>query len=372
MGPVTFTMDELRRWKQDGKAPAPALQALKKRADEILTNDTYTITKRKLKAPSGDPHDYMSMGPYWWPNPDTPDGLPYVSRDGYVNPEVRDPNTLGTVFGVISSLALAAFYFGDEDRKYSAYAERQLYDWFINPETKMNPNARFAQAIPGICEGRGVGLIDFCQSYLFFDGLGIFEELGTVNPEIISEVKAWYGSFVDWMLTSEIGIDEDNARNNHGMWYDAQTLAAAVYLGREELAKKILSTAYKRRLVSQIKPGGAMPLELARACGIHYTFYALDAASVIANIAERLGYTEYWSSDSARGVPILKEAIDFIYPYVSGAEKFPYSELHPELRGVGMARMLYRVAKRYDTEEYVKKAESFNAESESWRLTPTL
>ena len=29
----------------------------------------------------------------------------------------------------------------------------------------MNPHAEFAQAIPGICEGRGIGLIDFRDSY---------------------------------------------------------------------------------------------------------------------------------------------------------------------------------------------------------------
>ena len=37
--------------------------------------------------PSGDKHDYMSVGPYWWPDPSKPDGLPYIRRDGEVNPE---------------------------------------------------------------------------------------------------------------------------------------------------------------------------------------------------------------------------------------------------------------------------------------------
>jgi hypothetical protein len=37
--------------------------------------------------PSGSKNDYMSMGPYWWPDPEKPDGLPYIRRDGEVNPE---------------------------------------------------------------------------------------------------------------------------------------------------------------------------------------------------------------------------------------------------------------------------------------------
>ena len=35
----------------------------------------------------GDKHDYLSFGSYWWPDPDKPDGLPYIRRDGGVNPE---------------------------------------------------------------------------------------------------------------------------------------------------------------------------------------------------------------------------------------------------------------------------------------------
>ncbi|MCW2338229.1 hypothetical protein M2337_002462 [Sphingobium sp. B2D3A] len=37
--------------------------------------------------PSGDLHDYMSIAPYWWPDPSAPDGKPYVRKDGRVNPE---------------------------------------------------------------------------------------------------------------------------------------------------------------------------------------------------------------------------------------------------------------------------------------------
>jgi len=40
--------------------------------------------------PSGDKHDYMSIAPYFWPDPKKPDGLPYIRHDGKVNPESRD------------------------------------------------------------------------------------------------------------------------------------------------------------------------------------------------------------------------------------------------------------------------------------------
>lgn len=45
------------------------------------------ITDVQSPRSTGGPHDYYSNGDYWWPNPDTPDGLPYIQRDGQTNPD---------------------------------------------------------------------------------------------------------------------------------------------------------------------------------------------------------------------------------------------------------------------------------------------
>ena len=132
IGPVTFTYDELLA-KREGGVSERLLSELKKKADGILTSPVANVTMRTLRAPSGDPKDYMSLGTYWWPNPDTKDGLPYIRRDGVTNPAISQTVNIGTVFGRTFNLALAAFYLGDNG--YSEYANRQLYDWFINPET---------------------------------------------------------------------------------------------------------------------------------------------------------------------------------------------------------------------------------------------
>ena len=66
-----------------------AYQRLCREADDALNHPVYSVTHKKVLPPSGDKHDYMSQGPYWWPNPDTPDGLPYINKDGIRNPEVN-------------------------------------------------------------------------------------------------------------------------------------------------------------------------------------------------------------------------------------------------------------------------------------------
>ncbi|MFK5282667.1 alginate lyase family protein, partial [Lacticaseibacillus paracasei] len=58
-----------------------ALNNLVKKADKILKEEKlYSVMNKKQFPPSGDKHDYMSTGPYWWPDPTKPDGLPYIRK----------------------------------------------------------------------------------------------------------------------------------------------------------------------------------------------------------------------------------------------------------------------------------------------------
>jgi hypothetical protein len=56
-------------------------------ADRAFDVGPFSVMLKSKVPPSGDKHDYMSVAPYAWPNPDTDDGLPYVTRDGCTNPE---------------------------------------------------------------------------------------------------------------------------------------------------------------------------------------------------------------------------------------------------------------------------------------------
>jgi hypothetical protein len=364
---ITYTYEELLAHKAAG-VPEAALKKLKSDADEILTKPTAKVIDTKLPRPSGDPHDYVSIGPYWWPNPDTPDGLPWVNRDGRVNPDTTEAVHASSCYSRVHTLALAAFYFGDNG--YSEYAMRQMYDWFINPETKINPHARYAQALPGINEGRPSGLISFSGSYQLFNGMGILDAMGLLDKEINEGVKKWFVEFENWMLTDEYGLRIDNGDDNHASWLEANLLATAVYTERPQLVKKLCSTAYARRVKYFIAEDGSQPSELRRTKAMSYTLFNLEAQLIIANIAERLGYKEYWSIDKERGNCVLRQAVDFIYPYFVDPASFPYQELYPDKQTKKMVRSLFAVSKRFPNEGYAERAMKYLNESESYNLTP--
>ena len=336
---VSFSGELLLKMKADGVSEK-GLAALRERAEDYMNQPTLCVTDRMMRAITGNPHDYASIGTYWWPNPDTPDGLPYVRRDGETTPAALDKVTYRELTKRVFYLALAAFYFDSEE--YGRAAEKYLYDWHLNPETYMTPHAEYSQAIPGICNGRGIGVIDFSMSsYEVFDAVAILQYLGCISEENVAGLKKWYTDFTDWMLTSENGLTEDTELNNHGTYFDVHMLSAAIFTEREALIKKICDTAYYRRFTLQIEPDGKQPLELARTRALLYSASNTKALMLIANMAARCGYTNYISRDERYGDNAIKKCIDFIYPYYVSPETFPYQEMKFDFPAVIIALLTW-------------------------------
>ena len=146
--------------RMESKEYASATTKLMNEADKALKNKPVSVMDKTMVAGSGDKHDYVSMGPYWWPDPTKPDGLPYIRKDGVRNPNATsDCTNIGKTINDISTLGIAYYFSGNE--KYAAKAAELIRVWFLNPETRMNPNMNYAQMIPGHNEnkGRGFGMI---------------------------------------------------------------------------------------------------------------------------------------------------------------------------------------------------------------------
>jgi hypothetical protein len=313
------------RGAQDPTA-AVAWQEVFSRADYALAGPTYSVIDKTRVPPSGDKHDYLSMGPYWWPDATRPNGEPYVRRDGLVNPE-RDSNAFDTaaleaMSESVEALALA-YYFSD-DARYARKAAELLRVWFLEPRTRMNPNASFAQGVPGRTAGRAEGVLDTFRLIRVVEGIGLLAPAKVLSDAEQTGLERWFGDYVTWMQRSPTGQEERDAGNNHALWYDHQLVHYALFARREPIAREVVSSFAPRRLAKQIDPDGKLPRELERTRAWHYTVFALRAAAGLAELG-RCFHLDLWHA-TANGRS-LKAAIDFILPYIGREQDFPYPDL---------------------------------------------
>jgi len=306
---------------------AGAMARLREEADAALEAGPFSVMQKEHLPPSGDKHDYMSVGPYWWPDPDAPDGKPYIRRDGRVNPEryEYDSAPLKAMCEAVETLALA--YHLTDRQPYAEHAARLLRTWFLDPDTRMNPHLRFGQAIPGRCTGRGIGIIDTTRLVRLVDAVGMLDGSPAWTDADRRGLEKWFAAYLDWMLQSDYGRAEARTRNNHGTWYDVQVASFALFTGRRELARKVLQEAAARRIASQIEPDGRQPLELARTRSFDYSVMNLQGMFALA-ILGRCVDVDLWHFRTSDGRSI-RQALDWLIPFAVGEKKWTHQQIHP-------------------------------------------
>jgi len=304
-----------------------AYTLLLKKAEKTLKKGPYSVVYKDKSSPGGNPHDYVSLAPYFWPNPESSDGLPYIRKDGQRNPEVeqfRDRFYLVDMADDVEVLSLAYFFSGDE--KYAAHASMLLKTFFLNDETRMNPNMNYAQAIKGKNDGRGAGLIESRHFIRVIESVKFINNSKSWKKEDDSQLKIWFTDFLNWMQTSKNGRHELNALNNHGTWYDAQRLSFALYTGQLDSAKNIIQNI-RQRLDKQMDNDGSFPKELERTIALHYSTFNLYAFFITALLAEN-AEIDLWNFETSSSKS-LRKGFDFLYPYLTGEKTWTGQQIKP-------------------------------------------
>jgi len=357
-GPATIYLDgkvlhqSKTKIKNGDEAALKSLNTLVERADAQLQKGPFSVTNKTTVPPSGIKHDYLSLGIYWWPNPDTEDGLPYIRKDGYVNPEISKfdlPSNRNMRNGV-STLALA-YYFTDNE-KYAAHAIELLKVWFLDDETKMNPNLKFGQAIPGIVEGRGIGIIETAHYGDIVDAILLLESSKHWKEQYSVQLKKWFKDYLQWLLASTHGIEEQRWHNNHGTWFDAQVIHYALFTGEDDIAQSFLNTVAKLRINSQIQPDGEQPYETARTKSFSYSAMNLIGFFTLARLGEHKS-VDLWTYKSDDGRTI-RGALNYLTPFATGEKEWKYQMVNGWDKAYkGLATLLKIASVKYNNPEYI-------------------
>lgn len=305
-----------------------AIDALLTDAAKAMKAQPVSVTQKQEVPPSGDKHDYLSVAPYWWPDSTKPGGVPYVRRDGERNPEyfsLGDHSRLGKMTGNVRTLALAYFISGEET--FADKANEQLGVWFLDAATRMNPNLNFAQAIKGINDGRGIGIIETYGWRDLIDAIQLLKGSRRWTTAVDQGMKDWFSAYLKWLLESPNGKDESAEKNNHGSAYDIQVVSIALYLGRNDKAREVVSGVPKKRIAVQVMVDGSQPLELARTKSWGYSLMNTETLINLALLGDHVG-VDLWQYADTDGRSIRK-AIDFLMPYALGEKQWSWTQIVP-------------------------------------------
>jgi len=305
------------------------LKKIQDNASSVLNKKPYSVVYKIQIPPSGDKHDYISMGPYWWPDPSKPDGKPYIRKDGQVNPErskYTDQSNIQKLNSAIHTLGIA--YYLTNDDKYVTCANKLIYVFFIDPDTRMNPNLNYGQFVPGRNQGRQYGIIETSGVVSMLEGISLLSDSKSWSQKNYKQLQLWMKNYLNWLKNSPLGIKERNTLNNHGTHYDGQCIAISLFLGDVKGTKEYIKKYTIPRLESQIKPDGSQPYELARTKSWNYSNMNMSGFIKIALMAEKIDI-DLWHYQKD-GQTYLKSMIDWYIPYLKKEKQWKWKQIHTE------------------------------------------
>ncbi|KAI0363966.1 chondroitin AC/alginate lyase [Pilatotrama ljubarskyi] len=334
--------------KNFGNTTTEAQATIVQWAQDLASKGPWTVMNKTVTPPSGTKHDYMSWAPYSWPDCSnvgnatelTPEQIwstcPYITKDGQFNPDGRLINDVGAFQDLSDAVLYNALAWAIQgDAQYSSNVAKFIQTWFIDPDTAMNPNLNYAQMKrgPDGQVGEHTGVLDLkCMSKLVSGVLVLREgKAAEWTSDLDAQLTNWTTSYINWLTTAKIALEEEAAENNHGTFYYNQLAALQILVGDKDGAKKTIEKYFTSQYLAQIAANGDQPLETARTRPYHYRAYNLAAMITNAKLGAYVGY-DAWNLTTSKGTTI-QSALDYAITRPAGKEAA--AELWPNVVAVG-------------------------------------
>ena len=332
-----------------------------KAANLFLSQAPITITASASARSAGGPHDFFSEGDYWWPDPQNPDG-PYIQRDGMTNPDNFADHRRYLIRLSVQVPALVAAWKLTGDRRYGAHAAKHLRAWFLNEKTRMNPSLKFAQAIKGRVTGRGVGIIDTIHLVEVARAVESLEDSTALSKSELQGVKRWFAEYLAWMTTHPYGVEERDAKNNHGTCWVMQVAAFAHLTGNEELLDYCRGRFKTVLAPNQMAADGSFPQEMRRTKPYGYALFNLDAMATICQILST-AQDNLWTFELADGRG-MRKAMAFMAPYIRDKQSWPLKPdvMYDQEWPMRHCSLLF-AGQAFDNHEYIELWKTLKADS---------
>jgi hypothetical protein len=295
-------------------------QRVLKAANQYLSEQPITITASHSPRSAGGLHDFFSEGDYWWPDPQNPAG-PYIQRDGMSNPDNFVEHRRALMRLSVQVPALTAAWVVTRDERYAKQAARHLRAWSLDESTRMNPNLQYAQAIHGRFTGRGTGIIDTIHLVEVARAIEALEGSKALSTTEVKGIKQWFTDYLLWMTTSKNGIEEREAKNNHGTCWVMQVAAFAQLTGDQKLLDYCRDRFKTVIAPNQIAVDGSFPQELRRTKPYGYSLFNLEAMATVCQILST-PTDNLWAFQLSDGRG-MQRVIEYMTPFIRDKKTWP-------------------------------------------------
>jgi hypothetical protein len=289
-------------------------------ADQAMAMNPPAITDEIATNSAGGPHDFFSQADYAWPNPTNKTGLPYVSHDGESNPNVFTWHRMAMRNMKDAVAALAAAYAITGDDKYAHKAAQFIRVFFLDAQTRMNPNLQYAQAVLGSSTGEPYGIIDTLHLAELAVAVPYLEKSPAFDPAVDAGLKQWFTDYTHWIMTSGPGIKEMDNPNNHSIACFVQLAAFAKYTGDQQVLALCRDRFKTVLFPNQMTNDGSFPRELKRTKPYGYSIFQADNLSALCVLLSTPD-DDLWKFTLPDG-RTPRNAVDFIAPYLADKSKW--------------------------------------------------
>jgi len=332
-----------------------------KAANQYLSEAPITIMASSSPRSSGGAHDFFSEGDYWWPDPQNPGG-PYIQRDGMTNPDNFTDHRRYLMRLSVQVPALVAAWKLTGEKRYAEHAVKHLRAWFLDEKTRMNPHLKFAQAIKGRVTGRGIGIIDTIHLVEVARSIEKLEETTALSKSERTGIKQWFANYLNWMTTHPYGIEEREAKNNHGTCWVMQVAAFARLTGNQELLGYSRERFKTVLILNQMAADGSFPQEMRRTKPYGYALFNLDAMATICQILST-PEDNLWTFELPDGRG-MRKAMEFMAPYIRDKKSWPLKPdvMYDQEWPMRHCSLLF-AGQAFDKRDYVELWKSLKADS---------
>lgn len=260
----------------------------------------------------------------------------FINLDGKLNPAARDIHNIEDFDEMANAVFLNSLAWGiTRSGVYSQRVRKYIQTWFLNEDTYMNPNLKYAQ-LQGGPEGQHgthTGILDLKSMAKVASGIILLRDGGSNewDQQTDAHFQDWCRNYTEWLTTEQQALDEKASPNNHGTYYYAQLGSLYVIANDKEKAGATADEYFSTIYQGQITQDGDQPLEHDRTRPYHYLTYNLAGAIAVGRIAEYAGKPQ-WDKKASSGAGI-QEACNYVMNFPPKEEAA--SELWPYVAAVG-------------------------------------